>query len=132
MRATLHNIRISNDGEVEVNFSSIPHRYLETREHLEQTENWLELADANRDLLIEYLRIKGGDTVEKNTRRAFKKLVSPELARQINYTGKGGKIALKTLGIFSVVIESVRKNYPAATDNIIEKTAKHFFRFIKV
>ncbi|OXA47291.1 hypothetical protein Fcan01_17779 [Folsomia candida] len=132
IRATLHNIRISNDGEVEADFSSIPHHHLETREHLEQTENWLKFADANRDLLIEYLRIKGGDTVEKNTKRAFKKLVSPELARQINYTGKGGKITLKPLGIFSVVIESVRKNYPAATDNIIEKAAKDFFRFIKV
>ncbi|OXA39776.1 hypothetical protein Fcan01_25561 [Folsomia candida] len=132
IRATLHNIRISNDGEVEADFSSIPHHHLETREHLEQTENWLKLADTNRDLLIEYLRIKGGDTVEKNTKKAFKKLVSPELARQINYTGKGGKIALKPLGIFSAVIESVRKNYPAATDNIIEKAAKDFFRFIKV
>jgi hypothetical protein len=49
------------------------------------------------------LSLIGGNTAEKNLRKVLRRVFGTELSKRVNFTGKGGKLALKHLNILGVM-----------------------------
>ncbi|OXA54729.1 Phenylalanine--tRNA ligase beta subunit [Folsomia candida] len=131
IKSVLHNLKATNGDGPTADFSVIPTHPLNNKEELDILENWIRDAKANRDTLIDYLALTGGKTPQKNVRKLYKKFFVFSFARQINWTGKGGKISLKPLEFLGVVKEAVRRKHNTATDDDIESVSKDYFRFLK-
>ncbi|XP_062597855.1 uncharacterized protein LOC134259266 isoform X2 [Saccostrea cucullata] len=101
---------------------------LKSKEELEKLEDLL-LSSENTKNFVRSLSTIGGDNVKTNVRRLLAHLFSTDLAKTINWIGKGGKTAFSTLKVKDIL--TVRKNRlcPSATDAEIFDVAKTWFRF---
>lgn len=103
---------------------------LKTKEELEKLEDLLLSCETTKNL-VRSLSTIGGENIKTNVRRLLAYMFSTDLAKAINWIGKGGKTAFSTLKIKDVLTATVRKNRlcSSATDSEIFEVAKNWFRF---
>ncbi|TRY58333.1 hypothetical protein DNTS_031777 [Danionella cerebrum] len=83
-----------------------------------------------RQKLINYFGLAGGTNVKETVWRIMSKLMTNQLARQINWRGVNGKYGFEQLVIKDIVLKSVRKNRntSGALDGEIEKFIKRWLQ----
>ncbi|XP_062576465.1 uncharacterized protein LOC134238352 isoform X2 [Saccostrea cucullata] len=111
-------------NEININFP------LTTKDMLLELEDNLQNENTVRKL-VKSLSTIGGENVKNSVRRLLGHMISNELAKTINWVGKGGKIAFSTLKLNNVLKATIRKNRLCATstDSEIAVIAKDWFRF---
>ncbi|XP_035716612.1 uncharacterized protein LOC118439418 isoform X4 [Folsomia candida] len=130
IKAAIHTLRAnSQGGNLLPDYSIIPPLPIAGRLELVAFEDWLKSSDSHKKLLISYLSTTGGSNTDRNTRQVLLKLIGGSLRCQINYTGKGNKVALENLEILKILKDSVRTRYPVANDDEILGTAKNWFKY---
>ncbi|XP_062620709.1 uncharacterized protein LOC134282321 [Saccostrea cucullata] len=104
---------------------------LSTRDGIEALENKLEERDGLSANLVKVLGGIGGDSLKSTVRRLLKYMIENDLAKQINWLGKGGKLAFSSLKVKEILIKGVRRDRlcSSATEAEVCHTAKEWFRY---
>lgn len=102
---------------------------LATRQDIHNLESRLD--EELKGNLIKILSGIGGETLKATVRRVLTYMIKNELAKQINWKGKGDKIAFSTLKLKDLLIKAVRKNRlcTLATESEIGNITKEWFRY---
>uniref|UniRef100_A0A8W8HST2 DUF4806 domain-containing protein n=1 Tax=Magallana gigas TaxID=29159 RepID=A0A8W8HST2_MAGGI len=102
---------------------------LATRQDIHNLESRLD--EELKGNLIKILSGIGGETLKSTVRRLLTYMIKNDLAKQINWKGKGDKIAFSTLKLKDLLIKAVRKNRlcTLATESEIGNITKEWFRY---
>lgn len=81
--------------------------------------------------MVKFLSPIGGENMKKTVRRLLSFMFSNKLAREVNWIGKGGKLAFSKLKLKDILIRAVRANRLSsdATHSDICNTVKEWFRY---
>ncbi|XP_049330309.1 uncharacterized protein LOC111189722 [Astyanax mexicanus] len=111
-------------GEEEVNF--IPLNSIEDLENMEERLQNNEL----RQRMISMLSLSGGASMQKTIWRIASKLLTADLAKNLNWCGRGNKRGLKKTLFGQMIIGAAMKNpiLPAPTEADAEKCLKDYLR----
>lgn len=109
MATKIDSIGNADDLE-ETNLQGIDINFpISTKGDLLHANNLLENEDHRRKL-VKSLKAIGRESVKASVRRLLAHLISNQVAQQINWLGKGGKIAFSKHNINTVLQTTVRKN----------------------
>lgn len=103
---------------------------IQTQEEVLTFEEKLKEEDmANK--MVKFLSPIGGENMKKTVRRLLAFMFSNKLAREVNWVGKGGKLAFSKLKLKDILIRAVRANRLSsdATHSDICNTVKEWFRY---
>ncbi|CAG7702929.1 unnamed protein product, partial [Allacma fusca] len=120
--AELKKLQIISEVGVNIEELELPDIPLKTRRDVQELQEWLLLVE-NRNKLTSMLARIGGHSAENFARNILSKLLSPDLSRQINYTGQNGKLQFQDSVVKDIILESVRRNpsYACFTDEQAKK-----------
>lgn len=129
----LDNISSANLEEMEEDVGGLDVTFpLTSKTELMQADEALQ-GDENRKKLARSLSTIGGENMKSSVRRLLTHMITNNLAQEINWMGKGEKVAFSKLNLLTVLKAAVRKNRlcASATDAEIASVAKDWFRFAK-
>ncbi|CAL8068024.1 unnamed protein product [Orchesella dallaii] len=110
---------------------SIPFSFpINNAKELQQFDDWLLRDQDNFESVVAYCASFGGKNLGKIVTTILKKLISPELAKQINFIGANQKIAFSNLKLCEAVLESTRRNHGqrSSTEESIFAAIQNWFR----
>nr|XP_022311174.1 uncharacterized protein LOC111116470 [Crassostrea virginica] len=121
----------SEEGEEETSNVDITFP-IDSKEDLLLVDEKLQSKES-RKKVVRSLSTIGGENVKLTVRRLLSHIISNKLAQEINWIGKGGKVAFSMLLLNTILKAVVRKNRicSGATDAEIATVAKDWFRFAK-
>ncbi|XP_062865614.1 uncharacterized protein LOC134328450 [Trichomycterus rosablanca] len=104
----------------------IPLDSVEALEHLEERL----LSNGLKQRMINMLSLSGGHTMKKTIWRIASKVFTPNLAKNLNWCGRGDKRGLKQTACGQVIIAATMKNpvLPAPTEAEAENCLKDYLR----
>nr|XP_020444436.1 uncharacterized protein LOC109953328 [Monopterus albus] len=103
---------------------------LKTLEELLNLEQSVAAQGEHKQKLVTYFGLAGGLTIKETVWRIMAKLMTNQLAKQINWRGVHGKYGFEQLVLKDVVLKSVRQNSATASapDGEIEKYIKRWLQ----
>ncbi|CAL8121242.1 unnamed protein product [Orchesella dallaii] len=110
---------------------SIPFIFpINNAKELRQFDDWLLREPDNFESVVAYCASFGGKHLGKIVTTILKKLISPELAKQINFIGANQKIAFSNLKLCEAVLESTRRNHGqrSSTEESVFAATQNWFR----
>ncbi|OXA40968.1 hypothetical protein Fcan01_24240 [Folsomia candida] len=130
-----HSSGLTTGRPNEVNFDTLPMFPLENEQQLTQLENQLEIEE-ERNNLVTYLSLIGGDDVKDTAKDIMKRIVHHSLALKITFTGKGDKTAFNIHSkLNECILFAVRRNRKGscktATEKEIREVIMDFFRYTR-
>ncbi|CAG7823042.1 unnamed protein product, partial [Allacma fusca] len=129
--AEIKRFQLSAECYSDLEDDNCPALPMQTKEDVKLAEDWLTVP-TNRLKLLTRLSRLGGNTGDQAVRLCLGKLISPVLARCINYTGGGSnnKLEFRGLKLESLILDSVRKGklFQDYTDAAGKKAFINYFR----
>ncbi|CAJ1050806.1 uncharacterized protein LOC111841793 [Xyrichtys novacula] len=112
---------LNQQGDIEDEGEQIRQLPLRTLEEAQRMSLEISRHPSIKRLLIKQLSHLGGKDIKTCTRRILDRILHNDVQRKYNLLGGGrqGKKGFKKTAFFTVVLESVRINFPTATEDLV-------------